>query len=640
MRFLSRHYVCVSNQQTLIPRRHSYIIGFIMLFVVNHTLAQIPDFNNPRGGGGGAAGQLMATPEEPDTSSIKEFYLDDLKKRKIQADTLLDQFHIYDSAEQGKLFSQTLGNLGSSSRHLFYQSQRQANGYDFGFHQFDLFRLDRQHFQQLDSEKAVANLFFSPGSIQTNFLIKAQFSRPFKNDVQLTIDYQRVLQTGFYTSQNTRSTNLGFSLRKSYPNRDMIFTVVTNANNETHNGGVAIDTLFKVKDFDIRTLIPTVIENAQTRQADADFALNNYFTLKRYEGISFRHELAHKRGSFKFVDESSTNRFYYGDLWLEERGIRSFVNYRKWESSLWANLNVKSIELELGVNYSYYNIDQEPTGQSIHDISLLSTVDFSPTQLIDIHANGYLGVGENIGEYTIDGQAQIDFFDKIEFTAFAEFKRYRPSLIHQQAYINQLNVWANDFSQPLENKIGAQLGFPDYGLQLEVSQTVFTNPIYYTESFVPFQFGGTLFISQLYAKTHHQVKFIHLKNEIGLQTLSESFLNLPRLLTEHEFYFEGNIFKKRMRARLGLRLKTAESYILSNYMPLHGVFVFQNETIQKNPFFYQGDAYVSFKVDTFRAFLRAENLTQFFTKDVFELTNPYPVFDFRLRFGVAWTMFN
>ncbi len=625
----------------MFPIRNTYIICFILLFVLQNASSQIPDFS----GGGNTSGgnrsrQLTAPPEAPDTTTIKEFYLDDLNKKIIQADTVLNQFHLYSPAESGRLFSQTLGNLASSTRHLFHQSERQTNGLDFGYHQFDLFRLDRQHFQQIDSEKAVSNLFFSPGSSQTNFLIKTQFSRPFKNDLQLTIDYQRVIQEGRYESQNTRTTNLGISLWKSYPNRDMIFTVVTNANNETHNGGVSTDTLFQEENFNLRTLIPTVIENAETRQADQDFALNNYFTLKKYEGIRFRHEIAHKRASFKFVDEALANRDFYGDLWVEDRGIRSFITYRKWETSLWGDLDIKSIHLQAGINYSYYNIDQEPTGQSVHDISLLGTVDFRPTQTVSVHANGYLGIGENIGEFTIDGHADLEISSKIDFQVNGMFKRYRPSLIQQQAFINQLTIWDNDFSQPLENKLSATLGFPDYGVQLEVSQSALTNPIYFDQTFKPIQFNGTVFISQLYANTHHQFKFIHFKNQIGLQTLSESIFNLPQFLTEQELYFEDYIFKKRMLARLGFRLKTVESYVLSNYSPVHGAFYYQNETTQKDPFFYQADVYLSFKVDTFRAFLRAENLSQLITKDVYQLVNPYPIFDYRLRFGVAWTMFN
>lgn len=612
---------------------HIGILVLLPMFV----FSQRPDFSgqNPSQSGGGPPMQAI---EEPDTTSIFQFYPDDPSKMSIQADTLLDQFHIYDMAEQGQLFSQSLGNLGSSTRHLFYQTRRPQNGFDFGYHQFDLYRLKRQEFQQIDSEKAVSNLFFTPGSNQRNFLIKTQFSRPFKNDIQLTIDYQRIIQEGIYTSQNTRTTSLGVSFRKEYDNRDMIITAVTNANNEVHNGGVSDETLFNQLNYNFRTRIPTFIENAFTRHADADFAVNNYFTLEKYKGIKFRHEIAHKRASFKYVDESSANSSFYGDLWQESRGLRSFTNYKKWESTLWGTLDVKNILLTAGFNYSFYHINQEPESQQIHDLSILANAKLTPIESIDIEADGYVGMGENVGEYSFTGSADLHVLKNIELTADASFKRFRPTLISQQAFINQLEVWYNDFSQPLENTLGASLHLSSLGLSIKFAQTALTNPIYFNTETKPEQFSGTVLISQLYLKSHHKLAFIQIKNEIGLQNLDTNIFNLPRLLSEHELYAEGYIFKKRMKARLGFRIKTVESYLMSGYSPAHGAFYFQNET--RDPFFYQGDAYISFKVDSLRAFIRAENLTQLFIPDVFQLTNPYPVFDYRLRFGVGWSLFN
>lgn len=620
-------------------RRKILLSIFVLTMSLSHLLTQVPTFSGQGNRGNpNSSNQPMTEIKEPDTTSIYEFYIDNLEAKTIQADTLLDQFHIYSPDEKGRLFSQILGNLGSSSRYLFYQSERQKTGFDFGYHQFDLYRLDRQSFRQIKSKKAVSNLFFTPGSGQENFLIKAQFSRPFKNDVQLTIDYQRILQEGIYTSQSSRSTYLGVSLLKSYANRDMIITAVTNANNEVHNGGISDETLFNAENFDFRTRIPTFITDAFTRHADADFAINNYFTLEKYQGIQFRHEIAHKRASYKYVDDNSSNETFYGDLWIEDRGLRSFTKYRKWESSLWATLDIKNIHLQAGLNYSYYNVDQEPAGQNVNDISLLANIKLTPIDIMNVNADAYLGIGENVGEYTIHGVADIDLFSKIDLSVNATFKRYRPSLITQQSFVNQNDIWQNSFSQPLENTIGATVHIPNFGLHIEVSQSALTNPIYFNVAAEPTQFDGTILISQLFLKSNHQFKFLHFKNEVGLQNLDNNIFNLPQFLSEHELYVEGYIFKRRMRSRLGFRLKTVDSYQLANYSPVHGVFYFQDDS--SDPYFYQGDVYVSFKVDSFRAFVRAENLTQIFSPDVFQLVNPYPVFDYRLRIGIGWSLYN
>ena len=625
------------------PRKSLISLIFLVCCIcslnINLLQSQVPSFSGQRTNQtANTANQQMTEIKAPDTTSIFEFYIDNIDKKDIQVDTLLDQFHIYNADEKGRLFSQTLGNLGSSSRHLFYQSERQRSGFDFGYHQFDLYKLDRHSFQQIKSKKAVSNLFFTPGTNQTNFMITAQFSRPFKNDIQLTVDYQRILQEGIYTSQNTRLTYLGVSLIKSYANRDMIITAVTNANNEVHNGGVSDETLFNAENFNFRTRIPTFITDAFTRQADADFAINNYFTLEKYKGIQFRHEIAHKRGSFKYVDDNSSNEDFYGDLWIEDRGIRSFTKYKKWETSLWGTLDIKNIHLQAGINYSFYNIDQEPTGQNVNDLSMLANIDVTPIPIMNVHANGYLGIGENVGEYTFNATADLDLISTIDLSVNGTFKRYRPSLITQQSFINQNDIWQNSFSQPLENTLGAVINIPSFGLQAEVSQSALTNPIYFNASARPTQYDGTILISQLFLKSHHQFKFLHFKNEIGLQNLDNNIFNLPQFLSEHELYAEGYIFKKRMKTRLGLRLRTVDSYQLAEYSPVHGVFYFQDQNA--DPYFFQGDVYISFKVDSLRAFIRAENLSQLFSPDVFQLVNPYPVYDYRLRVGVGWSLYN
>jgi len=636
-------YDCMVRSIRCLILTFSYrmVVTIICMTVVSSTLlrAQRPNFSGQRNSGSSSGSEKPMTEiKEPDTTSIFEYYIDNLEKKSIQADTLLDQFHIYNPDEKGKLFSQTLGNLGSSSRHLFYQSERQQNGFDFGYHQFDLYKLDKHSFKQIKSKKAVSNLFFTPGTNQKNFMIKAQFSRPFKNDIQLTIDYQRILQEGIYTSQNTRSTYLGVSLLKSYENRDMLITAVTNANNEVHNGGISNTTLYNAENFNFRTRIPTFIENAFTRHADADIAINNYFTLKKYEGIRFRHEFAHKWGSFKFVDDDLSNQAFYGDFWKDQRGIRSFTKYKKWETSLWATLDVKNIHLQAGFNYSLYNIDQEPTNQNINDLSLLANINLKPFPIMTLNAEGYLGIGENVGEYTIISIADLDLFSAVDLSVNGTFKRYRPSLITQQAYINQDEIWQSSFSQALENTLGASLHIPAIGISVEMTQSALTNPIYFNKSALPEQHDGTILISQLFFKSHHRFKFLHFKNEIGLQNLDNNLLNLPQFLSEHELYAEGYIFKKRMKTRLGIRLKTVDSYTLAGYSPVHGVFHFQDDSA--DPYFYQGDVYVSFKVDSMRVFVRAENITQLYSGDVFNLVDVYPIFDYRLRFGVSWTLFN
>jgi len=491
--------------------------------------------------------------------------------------------------------------------------------------------------QQFQTNRPISNLYFSPGSNQRNFLIKTQFSRPFKNQLQLTIDYQRILAEGIYTSQSTRSTNLGVSLWKKYDNHDLIITAISNTNNEQHNGGVSTDSLFRQAFYNFRTRIPTYIEDGTTRHANQEIAINNYFKLKRFEGIAFRNEIAFERGTFKYFDESVDDiDLFYGDYNVEDRGIRNFVDYLKLESTLYGQLSFPQFDLNAGINYSFYNIDQVARSSTFNDISLLGDFRFKLVKQFDLSSTAYLGIGSNVGEYSIRPQADFDFIKNLNLQLYAIFERKRPSVTQQAAYVNELALWENDFTNPLINTLGAKASFTPFGLEAEFKQIALTNPIYFDLNAKPAQADATILISQFIASSNHNWKSIYFENQIGLQNLSDNIYNLPSFLSEHELYWQNYIFKKRMFTRVGARLRTVNSYMPTNYNPVLGIFYAQNE--ESSPLLYQWDAYINFKIDKVRVFLRGENLSQLITGNVFELVNDYPIFDFKFRMGISWQM--
>ena len=587
---------------------------------------------------------------EVDTTRVFLFQLDDIEKRKEFSDTTLHEFHLYSPIEKGFLFSQSLGNLGSSSRPLLYDIEADRKGLRLGYHQYDPYRLERQDFNHIRSKKSVTNLFFSPGANQRNFIIKAQFSRPFKNDVQLTLDYTRVIQEGFYASQDTRLTNVGMSISKKYENLMLVFTAISNADNESHNGGVTFaprDTLFLPAPAQFRSTIPTLITEGQTRHATQEYALNSYFNLKRYENIQFRHEIALERGSFKYTDENIVENAvineveFYGPFLNDDRGIRSFVDYTSIKNSLWASLRLDKFDVDVGFNYSFYNINLEARTETVNDLGLLGRVGFELAERFSFIGDAYLGIGENVGEFTLNGTLSGELIDGIELKAFATFQAFRPSILQLESFINQQVIWDNrdNFSNPLENQLGGTLNLSRFGIGVTAKVLIRNNPIFINTDRVPEQFNGSVFNTQFLLNTKHKLFFLNLENQVGIQQIDNNIFQLPSFLSEHELYVEEFIFKKRMLSRFGVRLRTVEEYIAAGFSPVHGFFHQSIENVEQ-PFFWQTDLYLSFKVDKFRAFIRAENFNQLITGDVFFLADPFPIFDYKLRFGVGWTLYN
>lgn len=612
------------------------IVLVALATVISH--AQRPDFSGTQG----QINQTQRTPDNavPDTASVEWYHIDQIRDLHSFSDTILDEIHIYNPLEKGKLFYQHLGNLGSAARPLFYELPQLHAKLDFGFYDFAPYLKRRQNIKLYQTNKAFSKLAVVPGSNQQNFMLSALFSRPFKNNVQLTIDYSRIIQEGLYSSQATRLTNLAFVIAKKYESRDMIISYVSNANNAAHNGGITSDTLFNQEFSNFRTRIPVALGGAQTRHANEEYAVNNYFKLSRFEGISFRHELAYERGSFKFFDESLNNEelIYYGNYATEDRGIRSFLAYKKLETSLMGDLIWKGFNVSAGINYSYYSINQEATNYSVNDLSATGAISLQINDKMSIYSDAYIGLGSNIAEYKLYSRANIDLSEGMQFAASATLERYRPALIQQQAYINQIEIWNNSFSKPLRNTLQATIKLLDLGIAAEISQIAITNPIYYDERAIATQYNGTILISQLYANSHHHLRSLHMKHQVGLQNLSDNIFNLPRLLSEHELYWQDFIFKKRMWARFGIRVKTVESYIAADFSPVIGVF--HQNLGDREDFLYQADAYISFKVDKARAFIIAENISQTINNQVFYLTTDYPTVDFKLRLGFYWDLYD
>jgi len=630
-----------SNQYS---KRFGIVCCLVLICIGTVVFSQQP-FPTGNGAPPGLQTQSQSTITKIDTSRVFYSHLDAVDDKKEFSDTLLNDFHIYSPIEQGPLFGQSLGNLGSSSRALIYTIDGNRKGLDLGYHQYDPYQKDRHQFPLIQSEKPVSNLFFSSFG-QVDFIIKAQFSRPFANNLQLTIDYTRVLQEGFYASQSTRLTNIGMSLSKKLDNRMWIFTAISNADNEEQNGGISDPVIFNGAFAELRSNLPTNLSDAQTRNEIQEYAFNNFFYLKRFEGVQFRHEIVFERGSYKYSDVNSSNDDFYGDFLNDDRGVRSFVEYSSWKNSLWASLLLDKFDLNVGFNYSFYNIDLEARKDNVHDLGLLGNVALGFGDQFNLSADVYLGIGENIGEYTINGFLTGTLVEGIRLKAFGTLQRYRPSILKQEAYINQQEIWNNDFSQPLENEVGATLNLERFGIDVTVKQLVQTNPIFIDTRQRPVQPDTTVFITQLLINTKHKLFFLNLENQFGLQNLSDNVWQLPSFISEHELYFEDYIFKKRMLTRFGIRLRTTEAYTVAGFSPTHGYFHQRDDEAEDEPFFWQADPYISFKVDKFRAFIRAENLTQRFRQptadspDVFFLTNLYPIFDFKIRLGVAWTLYN
>lgn len=606
-------------------------------------ISQIPrDRNNPQRGGQRAPAMPQDTVEY-DTTIYDHFSMYDVTNKIPFTDTTLNDFQLYDPVRRGQIFGANLGNLGSSARPLLYDVPYQR-GVNFGYDSYNYYRIEREDVRWFDVNRPFSDFYFSPIDGQQNFIVKAKFSRSFADSVSFNLDYQRMTQEGFYTSQNAKSTYLATGVRILRDKTDTYILGILNANNETHNGGIITDTLFRQNLYNFRQRVPIFLNGATTRNNNLELSVNNYYhfkdSLTNKTMVSLRHEFAIENGAFKFYDESSEDAINYSPFGIDDRGIRNRIGYSHLENGFYLKLDKKTFKFHGGIVYDFYNIDQEPRKYKKHNLFLKGNGSLTILKGTQVDVKGHLGLADNAGDLWLEGSADLDLNVIGTLRGGIKIYRYEPTLIQQQVFFNSTEFWNNSF--PKLNGTGFFLNYKNEKIGLEANAEIdaVDNAIFFNGDKFPELLDGVFTSSKLLLTERFHLGPVYFSNTVGLQGFNNNIYKLPRWLSQHNVYIEGKIFKKRMLARFGFDLRLVESYDPAAFAPELGVFYAAN-SLQENLFVHDGlfkilDTYFSFKIDSFRLFAKLENLNHILFREVNYLTPSYPQFDFKFRFGAAW----
>jgi hypothetical protein len=127
------------------------------------------------------------------------------------------------------------------------------------------------------------------------------------------------------------------------------------------------------------------------------------------------------------------------------------------------------------------------------------------------------------------------------------------------------------------------------------------------------------------------------------QVTGNAPINLPLVLARSRFAYEGNFFKN-LFLSTGFEIRYNTPYKADDYSPLTGQFVFQDTiTISNRP---DINAYLNFRIKSFKGFIRLENLNTIDFGNGFAFTKynyyapGYPGRKLWLRLGIWWGFVN
>ncbi len=367
------------------------------------------------------------------------------------------------------------------------------------------------------------------------------------------------------------------------------------------------------------------------------------------------HQIAWRTESHKFSDTSPDSTFY-GDFLVDSRGLRHYLERRKLENTFKLQtfklrqqergdttdraLPRESDLLEVGLVHSVNFLDMEPVDtQAIHNLFLTGRLNFSPGERLRVQTYAHLGVGANAGDFRLSGELFLNFKKIGNLRLEAVNQLYTPSLMAHRFYISEKEIWKNNFAKTLETSLSGTYSLPFLHFSVTGQYHLLNNLVYFGTDGRPRQ-AGAFSILQLMARKDFHFGPVHLENWAALQQSTSSVLPLPGFYSKHSLYFEKKIFKKVMLTKIGFDARLATGYTPPGYQPLTGQFHLQNE--QALGFTPLLDAFLSFRVKTFRFFFKIENLLTFPTETYYYQTAGYPLpfglSNGGMRLGVNWRL--
>ena len=664
------------------------IIALIVLvFCFQFAHAQQPDVINQIGGrikniGGAVSGGkdtigFEHRDDRKDSISIMYKYLDSI--RSIPLDSSINDFDKYFSVPSSYLY---LGNNGAAAYSLIYQPSAKP-GWDAGFHAFDIYRytLEESKFYKTNKPFTQLNYQLASGKEQVIRALHTQNPRP---NLGFGFDYRLISAPGFFTNQNTnhKSYRLFGNYQGKRKRYAAFIILVGNTNKNSENGGIKYDSSLSDPNLKKRFSIDVNLGNGNNSEASpfkTNIVTGNVYKdftvfLRQTYDIGKKDSVAVNDSTNEYLfypklrvqhsfTYSTYNYFYRDDLadstiyknWYDtivKKGTDSFFVKEKWsvmsnDITLLQFPDTKNSGQFISAGVKFENIKGESVTGTRNLYNFIVHGEYrnkTRNKLWDVLAKGEFYVnGFNAGDYSAYATIARHINNRLgDIRLFFKNVNRTPSFIFDNASGFNFN---NPGRTKKENIISFGADAGNRFINLGFKNHIITNLAYFSDYYHTAQTAKAINLLQIYAsKKIKLTKRWNLYADITFQQTDGSApVKVPLLFTRSRLAYEG-VFFKNLNLSTGLEGRYFTPFEAYNYSPVMGQFMPQDTFKLKN--LPDISAFFHFRIKSFTAFIRAENLNTVSFANGFGFTNNnfaashYPTQGFILRFGIRWGFVN
>jgi hypothetical protein len=568
-------------------------------------------------------------------------------------------FHQYNPSRRHTFDASNLGNLGSTSRSLFFETLPQL-GFSTGIRGFDLYKVTPDSLRFFRNTRSLSDVAYSRGNKQEDSEFKGKFARTFAGGTSFSLDYRTINNVGLFRYSRTKHQSLVLGLWIPVQKRYDIFLIYAkNTDKQQENGGINDISTLDNPPFNKAIDLPILLkeEKSLTRHNNWEAQLMQHYKLLGAEKrdssgklipqngrtVRLTHTLNFGRQSYKFADAGKrADTLLFTDWEVDLRGLRHFMEYSRLENTFSLTTfkskgnGERADFISAGLSHRFYKLNQEPFKTKFNQFFVLGSAAFTPSNRFNFIVNGALGLLKSTGDYQLRGDLKLGLGKIGELTGGILSQRTTPNQIDQRFVVNFQEIWNNDFLKPIQNTIFAQYSLPNLGFRMEGRTHLVNNYIYINANGLATQTTGSVQVAQLVLHENLKWRFINFDNSVALQRFnSSSVLHLPTWFSRNSLYFSGKAFKKVLTLETGVAININSEFKPDSYQPLNGRFNLQDTFLQKP--YPMLDFFAGFKVKNFRVFVRYENLSGLWApKTLYYSTNLYPSSFPAFRLGIRW----
>jgi Putative porin len=668
------------------------------ILLVHHSFSQEPTIRRPTTAQGGSVTRGVTDSRQQGGDSLKHRTgLEDsitIRFRYLDSSKLVSfDSIIYDFSSRLHIppHYYYLGNLGNAANDWMFSPYMKA-GWDAGFHSYDLYRIRMEEVKFYNTTRPYSELGYLLGS-KAEQVIHLLHTQNIKPNWNVAFQYRMINSPGFVQNQNTNHNSYRInswyqSNNKRYSN---FFVVLANNLQSAENGGIESDKLLDSAAFQNRIGIPVKLGEEQvgstnffstniptgTKYRDLSLFLRQQYDIGQkdslvvndttvvplfYPRLRFEYNLKFSSYRYRFEDAHPDSAYYakyYGldtsqfyhtqDLWrelLNDFSIYTFPDKKNPQQFLKLGASIQNLsgtfdtsDASSSWEEKYYNFFGHAEYRNK-----------SRNQKWDIEAFGNLYfAGLNSGDYDAYISLRRLVSKKLGYFQLGFQNTNRsPSYLFNPTSSFWKETTTRSFNKENTIVLFAAIEEPKIGLRLNAQYYLVSNYLFFKGMNERAQESGIFNVLKIGAEKMFNLgrrwkwrTWVTLQQKAG-----SSPIQIPLFYTRNIIGYEGNLGFPNLNIAFGTEIKYHTNYKANGYSPLMGQFYLQDTlTITRN--FPQIDAYVHFRIRSFTAYFRAENLNtlQFsgsnsgFTRN--NLVAPdYPSPGLVIRLGIFWSFVN